>query len=191
MVNAVAVYQVQLNCSHFYSDDDMMSCHWQDLYDQLDKELEIFSVSGNSGMGLSDDISSASDTKMNRDSSTSLESNETTNESTGKHAVEKGSKKKKGKASGSTKTSIIEDNSDYQDYVPTKSKKNQKKNKDTFSPNISEVKSGARKYLRSQEESTNVPSEEWVVQKIMTLFPDWEEQGPNVLAVPIFTQNMS
>ncbi|KAK4785455.1 hypothetical protein SAY86_002144 [Trapa natans] len=149
----------------------------KNLYDCLEKELEIFNASGISSLSLSDDVSSASDAKMTHVSSTSIESNQTPSENTGKHIVEKGSKKKKSKASGSTKTSTIEDNSDSQDYVPTKSKKNQKKNKDTFSPHVSEVKSGAKEDLRSQEESINVPSQEWVVQKAMKFFPDWEEQG--------------
>ncbi|KAK4762433.1 hypothetical protein SAY86_008201 [Trapa natans] len=68
----------------------------KDLYERLEKELEIFNASGSSSMNLSDDVSSASDTKMTHDSSASLELNQTPSESTGKHIVEKGSKKKKG-----------------------------------------------------------------------------------------------
>ncbi|OWM68845.1 hypothetical protein CDL15_Pgr025032 [Punica granatum] len=160
----------------------------KDVYDRIEKEMESFNVSGSTGMGLSDDISSRNNDRVSHDSSTSVEANDSPSESSGKHAMEKGSRKKRGKASGNTKTVIVEGTSDNQDYVPAKSKKNQKKSKDTSSLHVSEVKSGARKDPRSQEESLNVPSEEWVVQQIMTLFPDWEEQGiddPHTILRPL------
>ncbi|KAJ0020042.1 hypothetical protein Pint_32299 [Pistacia integerrima] len=149
----------------------------KDVYDRLEKEMEAFSFLGSSGIMPSDD------------SSRSTESNETSGESGHKNAVEKGSKKKKGKSSGNAKSAAAESGTDDQDYIPTKSKKNQRRGKDTSSLQVSDTKSGAKKDLvKVQESNLNVPSEEWVMQKIMMLNPDFEEQGiddPQTILQPL------
>lgn len=67
-------------------------------------------------------LSSISDAKSFNHSSTLLEQNETIDEGSGKHAVVKGSKAKKGKASCITRIVAAEGTSDNRDCVPTKSK---------------------------------------------------------------------
>lgn len=125
--------------------------------------MEVFSRSGSSGIMPSDD------------SRGSTESNEASSESGHKIVVEKGSKKKKGKSSGNAKSGSAETGVD-QDYIPTKSKKNQRRGKDTSLSQVSDRKDS----VKVQENDLNVPSEEWVIQKIMMLNPDFEEQGPMI-----------
>ncbi|XP_040992719.1 E3 UFM1-protein ligase 1 homolog isoform X2 [Juglans microcarpa x Juglans regia] len=142
------------------------------VYDWMEKEMESFSVSGSSGIVLSDDSHLVNIARVGNDSGRVIESNETGNEpASSKQPIEKGPKKKKGK-------SAAESGSDNQEYVPTKSKKSQRKGKDSSSLPVSDSKPGAKKEsVKIKEENLSVPSEEWVMHKIMTLVPDFEEQG--------------
>ncbi|XP_050211386.1 E3 UFM1-protein ligase 1 homolog [Mercurialis annua] len=138
------------------------------IYDQMEKEMDAFSLSGSSGVVLCDDLSK--DVKVRNESSRSSQVNETGNEK----------RRKKGKFVG-TKTIDVADD---EDYVPTKSKKNQRKGKDTSSIQVSDAKAGARKdSAKTQDENLNVPSEDWVMQKILALAPDFEEQGVEDLQI--------
>ncbi|KAJ4969881.1 hypothetical protein NE237_002980 [Protea cynaroides] len=150
----------------------------KNVFDQLEKEMETFCHSSLSGQGLSRDSFIVGEAKVANDSAHRTELSETGNESGGnKHAVEKGSKKKKGKATGNTKTGAAENDLDNQEKLPTKSKKNQRKSKDSGSLQVSDGKSGARKDSdRMEEENQNVPSEDWIMQKILMLVPEFEEQ---------------
>ncbi|KAF5447044.1 hypothetical protein F2P56_032624 [Juglans regia] len=142
------------------------------VYDRMEKEMESFSVSGSSGIVLPDDSHLVNNARVGNDSGRVIESNETGNElASSKQPIEKGPKKKKGK-------SAAESGSDNQEYVPTKSKKSQRKGKDSSSLPVSDSKPGAKKEsVKIKEENLSVPSEEWVMHKIMTLVPDFEEQG--------------
>ncbi|XP_042501540.1 E3 UFM1-protein ligase 1 homolog [Macadamia integrifolia] len=147
----------------------------KNVFDQLEKEMESLFHSSLAVQGLCGDLLLVGEAKVGIDSTRRGELNETGNES--KHAVEKGSKKKKGKATGNTKTGAAESDLDNQENLPTKSKKNQRKSKDSGSSQVSEGNSGARKDLdRMQEDNYNVPSEEWIMQKILMLVPEFEEQ---------------
>ena len=140
--------------------------------------METFSVSGSSGVALSDDLS---DTKVGHDydSSRFTVSNETVNEmGSSKPATEKGSKKKRGKSSGTAAASATESSVNAQENFTGKSKKSQRKGKDTSSLQVSDSKAAVKKEsVRIKEDSNNIPSEEWVMQKISMLVPDFEEQG--------------
>ncbi|TXG69795.1 hypothetical protein EZV62_004730 [Acer yangbiense] len=147
-----------------------------DVYDCVEKETEAFSFSGSSDIIPSDTL--GKETKVGHDSSRSTESNETGSESSHKKATEKGSKKKKGKSAGNAKSASGEIAADDQEYIPTKSKKNQRRGKDTSSHQVSDSKPGAKKdSAKIQEDNLKVPSEEWMLQKIMMLNHDFEEQG--------------
>ncbi|MBA0719868.1 hypothetical protein Golax_007516 [Gossypium laxum] len=105
----------------------------KDVYDRVEKELETLSHSGSSTIILSDDSHMVKEAKAGKDLSKSSEPVETVTESGNKkRGTEKGSKKKKGKSSGA-RTMSAEGDSENEDYIPTKSKKNQKKGKDTSS----------------------------------------------------------
>ena len=58
----------------------------------------------------------------------------------------------------------------------TKSKRGQKRGKDTSSQ-TSDSKTGSRKELLKMKEDNPGPSEEWIMQKITALVSDFEEQG--------------
>ncbi|XP_030967664.1 E3 UFM1-protein ligase 1 homolog isoform X1 [Quercus lobata] len=147
------------------------------VYDRMEKELEHVSVSGSSGIILSDDSQFVNAAKVGHDSNRSIESFDTGSETgNSKQAVEKGPKKRKGKSAGNA--GAPESVSDNQEYVPTKSKKNQRKGKDTSSLQVSDSRTGAKKEsVRAKDDNLSIPSEEWVMQKILMLVPDFEEQG--------------
>ncbi|KAJ4833996.1 hypothetical protein Tsubulata_016528 [Turnera subulata] len=151
---------VILGDSYIFSDGFV-----KDVYDRIEKEMEAFNASGTLGNTPSEDLNLAKETKARNDSIRSAELNETGNER----------KKKKGKSAG---TKAVDNIPDDEDFAPTKSKKNQRKGKDTSSAQGSDAKTGAKKDShKMQADNRNVPSEEWVVEKILTLVPDFEEQG--------------
>lgn len=140
--------------------------------------METFSLSGSSMGMVFEDLHSVKEVKAGHDSSRFTELNEPSNESgSNKQSIEKGSKRKKGKTTGNTKTSAAESGPDNQEYVPTKSKKNQRKGKDTSSLRVSDSKTGSKKESdKMKEDNFSIP-EEWVMQKITKMVPDFEEQG--------------
>ncbi|KAI9161179.1 hypothetical protein LWI28_015195 [Acer negundo] len=141
--------------------------------------MEAFSFSRSSDIILSDDLPLVKETKVGHDSSRSTESNDIGSESSHKNAMEKGPKKKKGKSAGvNAKSAVGEIAANDQEYIPTKSKKTQRRGKHTSSHQVSDSKPGAKKdSAKMQEDYLKVPSEEWVLQKIMMLNHDFEEQG--------------
>ncbi|XP_004294624.1 PREDICTED: E3 UFM1-protein ligase 1 homolog [Fragaria vesca subsp. vesca] len=146
----------------------------KDVYDRLEKEMETLIVSNSSGTVMSEDLQG---TKVGHDTGRFTESNETTSDSSSnKQTMEKGSKKKKGRVTGNIGAGVAESDPDNQDSVPTKSKKNQRKGKNSSSAQVADSKASA-KLVKSKEENLNIPSEDWMVNKIATLVPDFEEQG--------------
>lgn len=129
----------------------------------MEKEMDAFSLSGSSGGVLSDDSNLVKEVKVRNDFSKSSEISNSGNEK----------KKKKGKSTG---IKTVESIPDDDDYIPTKSKRNQRKGKNVSSNQVSDAKAGAKKDS-AKEDNLNVPSEEWVMQKILSVVPDFEEQG--------------
>ncbi|WJZ88804.1 hypothetical protein VitviT2T_008073 [Vitis vinifera] len=161
----------------------------KDVFDHMEKEMETFSLSGPSMGMVFEDLHSVKEVKAGHDSSRFTELNEPSNESgSNKQSIEKGSKRKKGKTTGNTKTSAAESGPDNQEYVPTKSKKNQRKGKDTSSLRVSDSKTGSKKESdKMKEDNFSIP-EEWVMQKITKMVPDFEEQGvddPEMILRPL------
>lgn len=143
----------------------------------MEKETEICNLSGFSGT-VRDDLHAVEEAKTRKEtSSTIAESNEIVNvSSTNKQGFEKGSKKRKGKSAG--KTGPAETGPDTQEpTVPSKSKKNQRKGKDTASFQVLDAKSGAKKESDRTKEDNLFVSEEWLIEKTMSLFPEFDEQG--------------
>ncbi|XP_010685858.2 E3 UFM1-protein ligase 1 homolog isoform X2 [Beta vulgaris subsp. vulgaris] len=141
----------------------------KDVFTRLDKEMET-SISLSSAAGLIDEKHPTKDSKGGNNSGRLSELNETSTESGNRPGTERGSKKKKGKSAGSTRNSAPENDLDNQEPVPSKSKKNQKKGKDTSTSHVPESK-------RSKEDGPSVPSEDWIINNILTLVPEFEEQG--------------
>ncbi|KAK2999952.1 hypothetical protein RJ639_023147 [Escallonia herrerae] len=154
----------------------------KDLFDRLEKEMETLTLSV-------PDLHPAKDVKFGNESSSDLaESTETGSESGfSKQVLEKGSKKKKGKSLGNTKMVAAESLPDNQESVSTKSKKNQRKGKATSSSQISDSKSGSRKDVEKiKEDDFTEFSKERLIQKILTLVPDFEDQDdPETVLEPL------
>nr|XP_010937739.1 E3 UFM1-protein ligase 1 homolog isoform X1 [Elaeis guineensis] len=150
----------------------------KDMFDQMEKELETLSYTS-SGQGLSKDLRSAGEPKVGLSSRQYSESEEIgDNLGSSKSVTEKGSKKKRGKHSGPAKTGTFENDHDDQESLPTKVKKNQRKNKDASSLDASDTKSGIKKGSdKVKEDNLNIISGEWIVQRILTLAPDLGELG--------------
>ncbi|CAN0853952.1 E3 UFM1-protein ligase 1 homolog [Linum grandiflorum] len=143
----------------------------KDLYDRVEKEAEKFTFLGSSVTTVTDEP-----VKETKGSGRSTELNEPVNDR----------KKKKGKNSGlkAAEESVTED-----DYAPIKGKKNQRKGKAAASGQVSDTKAGSKKDPAKLQEGNDVyPSEEWIIEKILALIPDFEEQGvedPQTILKPI------
>lgn len=146
----------------------------KDVFGRLDKEAEFLTPIKGSNVKAK----SGSERKVGNDSGQSSELNEMVeHESSGKQAVEKVTKKKKGKASGSSKMRAVEDDSDIQETLPSKSKKSSRKQKDSSSL-PSEAKPSTKKDTDKQkDEVLSLITEEWILEKILFLFPDFEGVG--------------
>ncbi|XP_010253371.1 PREDICTED: E3 UFM1-protein ligase 1 homolog [Nelumbo nucifera] len=147
----------------------------KDVFDRMEKEIEAFNYS-RPGQGLNEDLNLVSKAKVGHDSGQFSELNETGNEGSNKNASEKGSKKKKGKPTGNTRIGTAESSPDNQENLSTKAKKNQRKNKESSSSQVQEAKLSAKKDLDKMKEDNLIPSEEWIVQRILMLCPDLEGQ---------------
>ncbi|XP_015058881.1 E3 UFM1-protein ligase 1 homolog [Solanum pennellii] len=156
----------------------------KDLFDRMEKEMETLTIPGLVGSGPVDEFRVAKDAKVGYDNST-IEVNETSSDAgISKQASEKGSKKKKGKSGGNIKMAQAETGTDNQESAPSKSKKSQRKGKVSSGSQTSESKSG----VRNDEDSVGGISEDWVIQKIISLNPDFEEQGlddPEMILLPL------
>ncbi|XP_015874238.3 E3 UFM1-protein ligase 1 homolog [Ziziphus jujuba] len=146
----------------------------KDVYDCVEKEIETFSGSESSGIMLSDDFH---ETKVGH--GRFAESNEIVSETgSSKQSVDKGSKKKKGKSSGSMAASATESGLDNQENFPMKSKKNQRKGKDNSSLQVLDSKASVkREPVKTKEHNLKIPSEEWIMQKLTLLVPELADQG--------------
>ncbi|GFQ06362.1 e3 ufm1-protein ligase 1 homolog [Phtheirospermum japonicum] len=158
------------------------------LFDSIEKELDNLSITGVTAAGSVDDLHIIKDAKQGHvDSSSLAEPDEYDSQSgAGKPVLEKGSKKKKGRAAGSAKAGN-ESVPEAQESTASKSKKKQKKGKVIPAAQVSDSKSGAKKDT-DRMESPSFLSEESLIRKIMSLIPDLEDQGmddPETVLAPI------
>ncbi|CAL9044027.1 unnamed protein product, partial [Musa banksii] len=150
----------------------------KDLFERLEKEMDTLSYM-NLSQGLSSDVQSTSVVKVGVSAGQNTEQKEIGDDVGSKHnAPEKGGKKKKGKHTGSAKAGASEDNLESQENLPSKFKKNQRKNKNAGSLDAFDAKSISKKSSgKSKDDSLDVPSEDWIKQKILLLAPELEELG--------------
>lgn len=139
----------------------------KDMFDQMEKELDTLSYTSHAGQRLSNDLTN--EPKVGLSSVQYSESEEIGDNLGSSNSVSgKGSKKKRGRQTGP----------DNLENLPTKVKKNQRKNKDASALNASDAKSGVKKGSdKVKEDNLNIISEEWIVQRILTLAPDLGELG--------------
>ncbi|KAL1818915.1 hypothetical protein ACET3Z_013784 [Daucus carota] len=151
----------------------------KNLFESLDKESQTSSLSGVYGTQAPDSLDASIDSKVRKGLSSNLtESNETEAEIVNsKHTSEVGSKKRRGKSSGSAKTGAAENSTDNQESVPSKSKRNQKKGK-AMAAQVSDLKPGGKKSVdKLPEDTVNIFPEKLLIQRINKLVPEFEEQG--------------
>ncbi|KAK2434029.1 E3 UFM1-protein ligase protein [Trifolium repens] len=166
------------NKAHIFGDIYVLSSSFmKDICDRMVKELETLAISRSLGIAKPGDLPIANEVKAGYDSSRLSESSEMASDGGSNKHADKGSKKKKGKAAGNALANQSESGPDKQEHTSTKSKKNQRRGKDTSSQTL-DSKSGSRKEsLKMKEDDLSSPSEEWIMEKITALIPDFEEQG--------------
>ncbi|XP_020574394.1 E3 UFM1-protein ligase 1 homolog isoform X2 [Phalaenopsis equestris] len=152
-------------------DSCVFSCKYvKDLFDLVEKEMDILSFT--SFGGHSSDLSFANEVEFETSSGKNSENKETIDGGSRKNMPEKGSKKKRGKHTGFVK---VENDSDAQERVLMKGKKNQRRTKDANS-----IEANGKSKVNVA--SLNGPSEEWIAKKILAVAPDLGEmRGPDDL----------
>ncbi|KAF3544689.1 hypothetical protein DY000_02008214 [Brassica cretica] len=129
------------------------------IYDQIEKEAEAFSIQASTA-SLIDHPSKSSESQESIPANT-----------------DKGSKKKKGK-SASMKTATVETVPDDEEEARPKSKRNQKKGRDSTSSQKLDAKAGGKKEsVKAQEGNNFTPPDGWVMKKIVDSVPEFEDEG--------------
>ncbi|CAL5211350.1 unnamed protein product [Lathyrus oleraceus] len=166
------------NKAHIFGDFYVLSSSFmKDICDRTVKELETLAVSRSLGTVKPGNLPIANEVKAGYDSSRLSESSEMASDGGSNKHADKGPKKKRGKATGNALANQSESGADNQEHTSTKSKKSQRRGKDTSSQ-TSDSKQGSRKEsLKMKEDNLSSPSEEWIMEKISALIPDFEEQG--------------
>lgn len=129
------------------------------IYDQIEKEAEAFSIQASTA-SLIDHPSKSSESQESIPANT-----------------DKGSKKKRGK-SASMKTATVETVPDDEEEARPKSKRNQKKGRDSSSSQKLDAKAGGKKEsVKAQEGNNFIPPDGWVMKKIVDSVPEFEDEG--------------
>ncbi|OEL20865.1 E3 UFM1-protein ligase 1-like protein [Dichanthelium oligosanthes] len=146
------------------------------IFDRLEKDMDSFGIrhSVSQGRPVNVNLGSEHKTGSGQYSDTKdLGDNDTS--STGVSS-DRGSKKKRGKGTGSTKGGSLEKDDDNEENIPVKGKKAHRKNKDAGSSG--DIKHGGRKAPeKTKEESTNIFPDELIEQKVLAVAPELEELG--------------
>jgi hypothetical protein len=149
---------------------------YQSIFDRLEKDMDSFGIRHSVGQGrpLNANLGSEHKTGCGQYSDTKdLGDNDTS--STGVSS-DRGSKKKRGKGTGSTKGGSLEKDDDNEESIPIKGKKSHRKNKDAGASG--DVKHGGKKASEKiKEESTNIFPDELIEQKVLAAAPELEELG--------------
>ncbi|KAG9453833.1 hypothetical protein H6P81_006737 [Aristolochia fimbriata] len=147
----------------------------KDVFEKLDKETKALTPTRH----VFDVSPSVKEAKVGGDNIQFSTNNETVEGKSGdKVPLEKGLKRKKGKSARSSKAAPTEDSSVKQDNLPTKSKKNTRKQKEASSLQVTDARSTGKKEIeRVKDDSASLITEDWIVQKILALFPDFEGLG--------------
>ncbi|XP_042067993.1 E3 UFM1-protein ligase 1 homolog isoform X2 [Salvia splendens] len=157
----------------------------KNLFDSIQKEMENISLAEHTAVGPSDGSHLIKDARQGNDDSSNLtDQDEYGNQNgIGKSASEKGSKKKKGKATGNVKAGSAESGMELHEST----KKKQKKGKANPGAQVSDPKSGSKKDTERLDQPSFL-SEKSLIKKIMSMIPDLEEQGlddPDPILAPL------
>ncbi|KAH7677979.1 E3 UFM1-protein ligase 1 protein [Dioscorea alata] len=148
------------------------------MFDQMEKEMDTFICKNSYGQTLSNELCAASESKSITPGQHFDQKEVGDDGAISRQVVEKGSKKKRGKNAGSVKASVSEDDPDTQENFTGKAKKNARKSKGTGSSDVPDTKVSAKKGLdKGKDDSVDIPSEEWIMERILMLAPDLEDVG--------------
>ncbi|KAF8666865.1 hypothetical protein HU200_053385 [Digitaria exilis] len=144
------------------------------IFDRLEKDMDSFGIRHSVGQGRPVNMNLGSEHKTGSGQywdTKDLDDNETS--STGVSS-DRGSKKKRGKGTGSTKGGSLEKDDDNEESIPVKGKKAHRKNKDAGSSG--DVKHGGKKAPeKKKDESSNIFPDELIEQKVLAVVPELEE----------------
>ncbi|CAL5097269.1 unnamed protein product [Urochloa decumbens] len=146
------------------------------IFGRLEKDMDSFGIRHNVGQGRSVNMNLGSEHKAG--SGQYSEGKDLVDNDTSSAGVssDRGSKKKRGKGTGSTKGGSLEKDDDNRESIPVKSKKAHRKNKDAGSSG--DVKHGGKKSPeKMKEENTNIFPDELIEQKVLAVAPELEELG--------------
>ncbi|AQK79293.1 E3 UFM1-protein ligase 1-like protein [Zea mays] len=146
------------------------------IFDRLEKDMDSFGIRLSVGQGrpVNTNLGSEHKTGSGQHSDTKdLGGNGTS--STGASS-DRGSKKKRGKGTGSTKGGSLEKDDDNEESIPVKGKKSHRKNKDAGASG--DIKHGGKKTSEKMiEENANIFPDELIEEKVLAVAPELEELG--------------
>ncbi|CAN6340226.1 unnamed protein product [Urochloa humidicola] len=146
------------------------------IFDRLEKDMDSFGIRHNVGQGRPVDMNLGSEHKTGSGQYSEAKEFGDNDTSSAGVSSDRGSKKKRGKGTGSTKGGSLEKDDDNGETVPVKGKKAHRKNKDAGSSG--DVKHGGKKAPeKMKEESTNIFPDELIEQKVLAVAPELEELG--------------
>jgi E3 UFM1-protein ligase 1 len=149
---------------------------FQGIFDRLEKDMDSFGIRLSVGQGrpVNTNLGSEHKTGSGQHSDTKdLGGNGTS--STGASS-DRGSKKKRGKGTGSTKGGSLEKDDDNEESIPVKGKKSHRKNKDAGASG--DIKHGGKKTSEKMiEENANIFPDELIEEKVLAVAPELEELG--------------
>ncbi|KAJ0979416.1 hypothetical protein J5N97_014890 [Dioscorea zingiberensis] len=149
----------------------------KDMFDRMEKEMDALIYKNPYAQGPSSELSTASESKFSSPGQHS-DQKEVGDDASSRQVVEKGSKKKRGRNAGSMKPGVSEDDPDIQENFAGKTKKNLRKSKGTGSSDVPDTKASVKKGLdKGKDDSLNIPSEEWIMERILAISPDLEDMG--------------
>ncbi|KAM0953621.1 putative E3 UFM1-protein ligase 1 [Dioscorea sansibarensis] len=148
------------------------------IFDQMEKEMDTLVCKISYGQTLSNELNAASESKFITPGQHFDQKEVGDDGASSRQVVEKGSKKKRGKNAGSVKTGGSEDDPVTQENFTSKTKKNARKSKATGSSDVPDTKVSAKKgFDKGKDDSLDIPSEEWIMERVLMLAPDLEDMG--------------
>jgi hypothetical protein len=149
---------------------------FQGIFDRLEKDMDSFGIRHSFGQGRPVNMNLGSEHKTGSgqfSDTKDLGDNDTS--STGVSS-DRGSKKKRGKGTGSTKGGSLEKDDDNGESIPVKGKKAHRKSKDASSSG--DIKHGGKKAPeKTKDENANMFPDELIEQKVLSVAPELEELG--------------
>jgi len=145
------------------------------IFYRLEKDMDSFGIGHSVGQGRPVNMNLGSEHKTGSGQYSDTKDLGDNDASSTGVSSDRGSKKKRGKGTGSAKGGSLEKDDDNEESIPVKGKKAHRKNKDVGSSG--DVKHGGKKASEKMKESTNIFPDELIEQKVLAVAPELEELG--------------